>query len=228
MFLKALGILLFIDLRSRAESVERSPRVVNGTDANIAEFPFMVSVQIILNETASVHSCGGTILSDYWILTAAHCLYETEPKQLLVEYGATKIADGPNGPKIAYVESTVTHKSFELIGLTNDIGVMKLKTALLTNLFDYIVKLPIKGEYFSTGTSAVLPGWGRIMTYEPISTTLQKVDLQVYTWRDCAKYYTFGNIYPTNICGGIPSGGKGQCSGKFCYNKYSFQIIIYY
>lgn len=44
-----------------------NPLIVNGTDAEIAEFPFIVS----LRTTTSSHSCGGSILNEYWILTVS-------------------------------------------------------------------------------------------------------------------------------------------------------------
>jgi secreted trypsin-like serine protease len=47
-----------------ADYVEITPQVVNGTDAEISEFPFMVSLR--RNE---LHSCGATILNEWWLMT---------------------------------------------------------------------------------------------------------------------------------------------------------------
>lgn len=48
----------------------------------------------------------------------------------------------------------------------------------------------------------------------PISTVLQKVDLQAYSSNDCSKIFPPEYILSNNICAGVPGGGKGQCSGK--------------
>jgi secreted trypsin-like serine protease len=45
------------------------PRIVNGTNAEIEEFPFLVSLRY-----KSSHSCAGSLISELWIVTAAHCL----------------------------------------------------------------------------------------------------------------------------------------------------------
>ncbi|XP_049941653.1 trypsin-7-like [Schistocerca serialis cubense] len=45
-------------------------RVINGTEADIADFPWMVSLQILDD-----HVCGASIISSTWVLTAAHCIY---------------------------------------------------------------------------------------------------------------------------------------------------------
>jgi secreted trypsin-like serine protease len=45
------------------------PYIINGSDATFAEFPFIVSLQTIVNTTHSYHSCAGSILSENWVLT---------------------------------------------------------------------------------------------------------------------------------------------------------------
>jgi trypsin len=60
-----IAVFLFTLISSTfAKFVEISPKVVNGTDANIAEFPFMASLR-----RNNRHSCGATILNEYWLLT---------------------------------------------------------------------------------------------------------------------------------------------------------------
>lgn len=43
-------------------------------------------------------------------------------------------------------------------------------------------------------------------------TTLQRVDLQIFSAADCGKLHN-NKIHATNICGGVIGGGMGQCSG---------------
>lgn len=55
---------------------EKAPRIIGGVTALPGEFPFIVSIQWVVLGSSS-HVCGGSILNNIWILTAAHCLTDT-------------------------------------------------------------------------------------------------------------------------------------------------------
>lgn len=137
-------------------SKDKEPKIVNGTDATTEEFPFIVSIQYIYNETAAFHSCGGSVLNSWWVLTAAHCLEDTEPEEYLIEYSTTDITYGGIGEKVAYAEQLIMHEGYDE-DLDNDIGLIKVKTPMFDDR-QFFAKLPIRGQYFSTGTPATLAG----------------------------------------------------------------------
>lgn len=62
-------MILVLETLDNAASYEIQPSVVNGRDAKIEEFAFVVSLQSIVNETHSMHSCAGSVLNENWILT---------------------------------------------------------------------------------------------------------------------------------------------------------------
>ena len=44
-------------------------KIIDGTETSVNEYPWTVSLQI-----ADGHLCGGSLISENWILTAAHCI----------------------------------------------------------------------------------------------------------------------------------------------------------
>lgn len=200
-----LGVLVILFFVNSALSAAVTPKVVNGTDTEITEFPFMVSIR-----RNNGHSCGGTLINKEWVLTAAHCL-QSPIEGYSVQYTNTIISR--EGSNVVGVANIIAHADYLPSNqYINDIGLIRLAEPIESPLHDFQVKLPIPGSYFSTGTPAVLSGWGLNETGGFIMTTLQKVDLEVFSPYDCAQLHR-SKVHPTNICGGIPEGGKGQCSG---------------
>jgi trypsin len=183
----------------------KDPKIVNGTDTDITQFPFMISLRRNNN-----HSCGGSIINKLWVLTAAHCVM-SPLESYTVQYGSTTLA--PDSPNVAKVEQLIPHEDYDPSNqYINDIALVKLQEPMSIDLQDYKVRLPISGSYFATGTPSVLAGWGLNATGGVIMPHLQKADLQIFSAFDCGQLHT-SKVHYTNICGGIPEGGKGQCSG---------------
>jgi secreted trypsin-like serine protease len=189
----------------------KGPKIVNGTNANIAEFPYLVSIRY-----NSSHNCAGSLLNDLWIVTAAHCLF-APAEQMTIQYGMSVISDGFEGENEVPVEKFIPHEDYDSTQIRNDIGLIKLKKPLDTELHGSPVKIAVPGKYYPTGTLTTVAGWGRIGSGLPISTILQKVDLQIYSYADCRAALS-GNVYGievyrTNICAGVPEMGKAECNG---------------
>jgi secreted trypsin-like serine protease len=58
---------LFVN--SKFAQIAIDPLIIGGTDADIADFPFQLSLRVNGN-----HRCGASVISTEWILSAAHCL----------------------------------------------------------------------------------------------------------------------------------------------------------
>ncbi|KAF2882711.1 hypothetical protein ILUMI_23444 [Ignelater luminosus] len=155
-----------------------SGRVVNGTEANEGEIPWIISLKYL-----GSHNCGGSILDATHILTAAHCVVSS--------------------PWLDYA---------------NDVAVLTLESPILfgDNVV-HPVSLPQQGAKPPGGETGVLAGWGYPYTGGNVMEHLQRVDLIVYTDEDCLKAHGSDVDSRYHLCGGVPEGGKGQCSGDSGY-----------
>lgn len=71
--------------------------------------------------------------------------------------------------------------------------------------------LPSQFSDIAHETSSKLLGWGLNATEGVIMTTLQEVNLIVFSDEECRRRHN-SVIHPSHICGGVPEGGRGQCS----------------
>lgn len=129
-------------------------RIVGGRDAQRGQFPHQVSLR-----NANGHFCGGSILNNNWILTAAHCLQETngEPARIRVIVGALRrLNDG--------VEHAVTrifnHPQYRPTVLANDIALIRLARPIQYTEYVRPVVLPSVNLAGQGPVNVQVSGWG--------------------------------------------------------------------
>lgn len=121
-----------------AESI--SPKIIGGRDAEITEFPCMVSIRRTEIETLlgeSSHICGGVIIGDDTILTAAHCLFDrfgnllTQPFSFTIVSGVSRIrSEFPyysSNNSVHLATRIVVHPDYNMDTFQNDIAIMRVK-----------------------------------------------------------------------------------------------------
>nr|XP_029722514.1 chymotrypsin-1-like [Aedes albopictus] len=197
---------IFIYLLPAAPS---STKIVNGTDASIEDYPFMIS----LRSTYGGHACGGTILTKHWILTAAHCVHETlSPDKYTIQVGRTEISR-PVDESVYEIELVIIHPGYDIYNsFVNDIAVFKLRRPLEFSDTVQPVRLPAACfEVQQSNPEVTLIGWG-LNGDEVAQSILQQVDYYVVPNEECDQIHS-DKIFPQHICAAYPGGGKGQCNG---------------
>ncbi|KAH8419888.1 hypothetical protein KR009_003487 [Drosophila setifemur] len=187
---------------------ENDGKIVNGTTAAPGEFPFVVSLR---RSKSGHHSCGATLLNSYWALTAAHCVRGSSPEQIDLQYGSQSLAR--NTSELAKVEAIYAHPGFEpQDNYINDIALLQLKDPVSMGQRVQPVRLPDPGQQTYGNSSSILAGWGLNATGGVVQRQLQKVHLQVFSDQECSERHQT-QLHASQICAGVPEGGKGQCSG---------------
>ncbi|XP_071142236.1 trypsin-like [Mytilus edulis] len=142
-------------------SADTSVKIINGSNANIEDHPWMVHIQIRRNESANFTTfCGGAIIDKSWVLTAAHCnlINSGGPaKNMRVAAGSSFLSQMK--VKIP-VKKYYEHEKFYLFAFENDLILLQLQKPL--KFGSTINKIDIDTEIGKnyTGDMCTITGWG--------------------------------------------------------------------
>ncbi|XP_060531127.1 trypsin-like isoform X1 [Cylas formicarius] len=162
--MKTITILVVIASYISAGPTNPSGRISYGEVAERGQFPYQVSVQLSLGFTF-YPSCGGSILSPEYILTAAHCFPIPGAASYQVLAGITNVYDVNVGEQRRNVLNYVIHELYQsgfVLASPHDIAVVQLTDPLIyTDTIKPIALPPVNAEF--TGI-ATLSGWGETET----------------------------------------------------------------
>ncbi|KAG5670256.1 hypothetical protein PVAND_000533 [Polypedilum vanderplanki] len=215
--------LLFGAALAKFASIE--PSIVGGSNAPPHAYPFIVSIQWVLNwpSPSSSHTCGGSLLNRLWVITAAHCL--TESPQLgrldalfgnhqhsVIEPGLTRIEVNRS--------VSIIHPDWVPGGQVGpeDMALLYLITPVTYGPTIRAIRLP-QNEAYPSG-AVIAAGWGSTGPLGlTLPDTLQHVNLNIIDIPTCRAQFDAANLNGslvdyTNVCtGGAPGGGVAVCSG---------------
>tara|TARA_R110002096_G_scaffold292224_1_gene486538 strand:- start:94268 stop:96244 length:1977 start_codon:yes stop_codon:yes gene_type:complete len=184
--------------------------IIGGADVDASNYPFMVSMGF---GTASNFSqyCGGALVSDEYVLTAAHCSEGSEPEDVAVMLGS-QLAD--EGGHVVRVAEILVHPDWTgEISEGFDMSLLRLDQRInLEELGLRTIPLmrPDDEALAGAGALSTTIGWG--VTDNP-SLALQEVHIPLTSDEVCAEAYPQVRSFETQICAGAPSGGLDSCQG---------------
>lgn len=204
---------------------QRNLRIVGGRETEVNEYPWQVL--LITNRgkdrgvCTSMHfMCGGSVIGDQWVLTAAHCLdlhCGLRPDGVKVSLGEHNIYDTRESKVINHnVERIINHPNFNRISLNNDIALLKLTNKIDFKVHPHIrpICLPAYGSNKDySGYIATVTGWGD--TYDGAgraSEYLKEVDLRVLANSECRRWdWSLRTITDQMMC--TYAKNKDACQG---------------
>ncbi|KAJ1814247.1 Kallikrein-14 [Coemansia sp. RSA 2598] len=162
-----------------------------------------------MQNAADSSFCGGSIISDQWILTAAHCIKNASPSDIAVYIGEPKY--NPDPSKSASVAEVHNHPQYDDSTMTNDISLLRLSEPITGKKASTI---DIDASTVGDGTKVTALGWGYTSeTGTTPSTDLMKVDLNTLSQAECGTKDTkFTGNDGARICVASDN-GKATCPG---------------
>ncbi|XP_011505268.1 PREDICTED: chymotrypsin-2-like [Ceratosolen solmsi marchali] len=185
-------------------------RIVGGIDTNIKEYPYTISLRL---QAAQHLICGGAIISQQHILTAAHCFDDTRLYEISVYIG-TSLSTNYTMPyyRVCNVHAHPKYdaKNEMAMKAQYDIAVAVVVPRIILNEYQNVVSLPRRNV--GVGKTGVITGWGK--TGYPIGDTSEVIQMQTMTIiknSECQKYLPFP-LHSDQLCA-FQRKGVGACYG---------------
>lgn len=140
-------------------ATDAGDRIMGGREAVPHSWPWQPSIQLS-GIFPAAHFCGGALLRNDLLITAAHCIRGMRPEYLVVKFGSHNLVGEEAGVQIRSVDVIARHSRFTWSDMTHDVAVLKL--TLPVNFTDHVrpVCLPRPGVSLPLNTTCYTTGWG--------------------------------------------------------------------
>jgi len=181
-------------------------RIVGGTKTDIKDHLWQVAVKIKRND--GTYLCGGSIVAQKWVLTAAHCFGESPEssdawaKAGATDYQATGVWTG--------VERIVVHEQYDADTHENDLALIKLKSPPNGK----VIPLAAESLTIPVGQPLEVTGWGATREGADASNDLPLGKVPYADTAECNAPAVYnGKITDRMMCAGFKEGGVDSCQG---------------
>nr|XP_047913833.1 ovochymase-1 isoform X5 [Anser cygnoides] len=191
------------------ESREK-PKMCESSGAALLSWPWLASLQY-----EGRHFCGGILIDEKWVLTAAHCNFSAQMDKVL-----GKIYSLPNvkGNSPVLVKAVHAHYNFSGFPSTNDLALLELQKPIKPDDSAVVACLAGSGEEVSPDARCLTAGWGEAGAgEEEQGSRLQQVEVSLLSYEACVSYWG-QNIEKTNIC-------ARSAEAAFCMGDSGWPLI---
>ncbi|CAK6957213.1 coagulation factor IXb [Scomber scombrus] len=193
-------------------------RIVGGDEALPGEIPWQVALMTHSEALQRAQPfCGGSLLSELWVITAAHCLVQAANQNFFVRAGEHDVVQHEGHERdYAVAEKHIHHiYNYKKSPYNHDIALLKLATPVELSSRRRPICLGPKDfieNLMSDSKKSLVSGWGRVKFLGPEANKLQKLEVP-YVDRTTCKQSSREQVTRFMFCAGFQSQQKDSCQG---------------
>ncbi|XP_068147631.1 transmembrane protease serine 9-like [Drosophila tropicalis] len=192
--------------------------ILCGRFAREGQFPHQVAV--IYDDK---QECGGSVVTKYMILTAAHCVAGENLKLLKIVVGTSDLNSGYG--QIFYVQKVIVHPNFRFNTKDYDIALLRLTKPLTFGKNIRSIRLAPAGENYLENLTAIVSGFGDINSRGDRLSRMKYALIQLWGRRYCNSV-NIPQLTDRMICAGDPLGQEGPLSVKSFVAAFGLLLVL--
>uniref|UniRef100_A0A8C3DB18 Transmembrane serine protease 6 n=1 Tax=Corvus moneduloides TaxID=1196302 RepID=A0A8C3DB18_CORMO len=185
-------------------------RIVGGMNSVEGEWPWQASLQV-----RGRHICGGTLIADRWVVSAAHCFQDERlaSPSIWTVYLGKYLQNATGHTEVSFkVIHLFLHPYYEEDSHDYDVALLQLDHPVIISSLIQPICLPAPSHIFEPGLHCWITGWGALKEGGSSPVLLLKVDVQLIQQNICSEAYHY-MITPRMLCAGYYQGKKDACQG---------------
>ncbi|KAG6458191.1 hypothetical protein O3G_MSEX010710 [Manduca sexta] len=201
-------------------------RIVGGSVTSIAQYPSIVALLFSSNLSTWRQICGGTIINNRNIVTAAHCIHGDPVNRWRVRSAS---ASANSGGRVTNSQRFIIHGSYNSRTYNNDIAIIRLANNIAFGPNAQPVAYAGANINIRDNQAVWAAGWGRVSSGGAFSEQLRHVQIWTVNQATCRNRYSSISRTVTDnmLCAGrIDVGGRDQCQGDSGGPLYMNRVLV--
>ncbi|XP_042534306.1 transmembrane protease serine 11A-like [Dipodomys spectabilis] len=181
-------------------------RIMSGELAAKGAWPWQASLQ-----RGNIHQCGATLISNMWLVTAAHCFKSNaNPRQWTVSFGTTI-----NPPLMKReVRRIIVHERYRSPAREYDIAVVQISPRVTFTDDVRHVCLPEASASLRPNSTVYITGFGALYYGGESQNNLREARVKIISNGVCKQPHVYGNDIKFGMfCAGFLEGNNDACRG---------------